>query len=135
MGQASSIKETFHPWICGKEEFSGVFIIDLYLCLYICIHAPVLRSGGPFIWLVPLYKTHKEHTIRTFTGDIPSAMRNTHRHEHTLPPVEWSALYTGVCHTWVHDISLANMTQGVASAFHGETHTMGVPSHIYIHYI
>ena len=25
MGQASSIKETFHPWICGKEEFSGMF--------------------------------------------------------------------------------------------------------------
>ena len=42
--------------------------------------------------------------MRTFTGYIPPAIRNTHHHDHT-PHVEWSVLYTGVYNTWVHDVS------------------------------
>ena len=44
---------------------------------------------------------HKEHTMRTLTGYIPSAMRNMHHHDHPLPPlhrgVRNSGTYDGQC--------------------------------------
>ena len=50
---------------------------------------------------------YKEHTWRTVTGYIPSAIRNTH-HDHSLHPLEWSVLYTGVYNAQVHTMGNAH---------------------------
>ena len=65
--------------------------------------------------------------ITTLTGYIPSALRNTHHHDHALPSVEWSVLYTAAYNAQVHpsNVNTNPHHQGVASAFHGKTQTMG----------
>ena len=72
---------------CGVSRHSKFRALTIY------IYAPVLPSAGSSpIWLVQLYTTRKEHTMRTLTGYI---------HDHPLPPVEWSVLYAGVYNTQV----------------------------------
>ena len=72
--------------------------IDSQSCVYIC------TGTTPYGWyhdITPGTYHEDSHEIHTRSN----VNTNAHHHDLTLPPVEWSVLYTGVYNTWVHDVS------------------------------
>ena len=93
---------------------------------FLHIYTPVAHSGRGGGQMVDTTIEHKEHTMRTLTGYVLEAMSTQTDITMILPSPLWNGAFCTLAFFVMstHE-AVANMMQGVASAFHGETHTMG----------